>query len=346
MYKRIMRLGGGHFGEVWLELDLGLGRLCAAKYLNGPGSASLLDPFGEARTMLRAENDHVVTVYAAEIEASVPVIRMEYLESGSVADLHKGKSVPVLEATRIIEDACRGLESLHAADMLHRDLKPANLMIASDGKVKVSDFGLACMSDEAAMAPIGYFPHLPPEALPSPGYIESVAGDIYGMGVTLYRLLNGDAFLDAAKGISIDRVRELIVGGKLPPRNLFELYVHERLRRVVRKAVNIDPSKRFGSAIDFRHAIERVRPMVSWTSAPAPGAAWDGVSADGSASWRAHIAPVQGGSCFRLERKLGDRAFRSITAASGGPFERNTDAQKHASIVLQHLATTGRPPGT
>jgi len=172
MYQKLRRLGAGYFGEVWLERDQGLNRLCAAKYLNGPGSRGLIDPFGEARTMLRAEHEHVVTVYAAEIESGVPVIRMEYLEAGSVADLSKNRPLPVLEASRIIEDACRGLESLHAADMLHRDLKPANLMIDANGKVKVSDFGLSCDADRTARHLLGISHICPLKHFPVPGILN------------------------------------------------------------------------------------------------------------------------------------------------------------------------------
>jgi serine/threonine-protein kinase len=128
--------------------------------------------------MLRAQHDHVVQVVSAEIEGGTPVIRMEYLPDGSVTDKHGSRPMPVAVATSVIEDACRGLEYLHTKGFLHRDLKPANLMVAPTGRVKVSDFGLACRSDQAAQAPIGYMPHLPPEVLPDPGYIQFPTCDI------------------------------------------------------------------------------------------------------------------------------------------------------------------------
>jgi hypothetical protein len=73
-------LGGGHFGEVYLEMDTGLGRPCAAKYLDPSLLVSGAEAFAEAKAMVTAEHgDYVVAVYSAQLEGGRPVIRMEYL---------------------------------------------------------------------------------------------------------------------------------------------------------------------------------------------------------------------------------------------------------------------------
>jgi serine/threonine protein kinase len=198
-YQQLQYLGGGHFGEVWLEMDTDLGRPCAAKYLDRnrllPGTAA----FAEAHAMVAAEHDHVVTVYSAELEGGQPVIRMEYLPDGSVADRYSGNPVPVAEAIRIMADACRGVEHLHVRGILHRDIKPGNLLLTPTCNVKVSDFGLACPIANASGAPqTAYRRHLPPEAASQGTGIITTRGDVYAAGVTAYRLLNGD---QALKGI-------------------------------------------------------------------------------------------------------------------------------------------------
>ncbi|WP_436523643.1 serine/threonine-protein kinase [Actinoplanes sp. HUAS TT8] len=338
MYRQLRVLGRGYFGEVWLEEDLGLQRLCAAKYLNGPGSSGITDPFSEARSMLQAKHDHVVDVYSAELEMGVPVIRMEYLPAGSIENRHHGEPLPVRLATAAVEDACRGLEYLHSRNLLHRDLKPANLLVAANGSVKVSDFGLACQKGHAAFAPIGYTPHLPPEAFPDPGCIEAAAGDVYAMGVTLYRMLNGDSFLSAIASASSDQIARLIKSGSLPPRETFAPHVHKSLRQVVAKALHMDPAKRFQSARAMRHAIESARPKVSWQMVT--GSAWKGISKDG-VEWQAGVDGSKRGFRFILKRRSANGNFRSVSADCA-QFTTEASANQHSAIVLQRIAIGGR----
>ena len=155
--------------------------------------------------MLDGEHDNVVRVFSADTEAGIPVIRMEYLADGSIADRYAGDPVAVADALHVLEEACRGVETQHARGVLHRDLKPANLLIAEGGRIKVSDFGLACEAGNSAGAPpFGYTEHLPPEALAGSGAIETAQGDVYALGVTLYRLLNGDGMMRAVAAPGTD----------------------------------------------------------------------------------------------------------------------------------------------
>jgi serine/threonine-protein kinase len=261
-FERVRNLGSGFFGEVWLERDMALGRLCAVKYLPQTNAFRDRDAFAEAAAMVMAEHDNVLKIYSADIVDGTPVIRMEYVRGGSIQDRFAGEPLPVLDAINAVEDTCRALEFFHTRGWLHRDIKPANLMQTDSGRVKVSDFGLACGKDQVASAPIGYVTHLPPESIGGSGHIESVAGDIYATGVTLYRLVNGDALFHGVVGPDADIVA-LIQKGKLPRRDRFLPHLHDGLRRVVRKAINVNPDRRYASASELRHALEAARPAVS-----------------------------------------------------------------------------------
>ena len=342
-YKALSCLGSGFFGEVWLEQDLGLGRLCAAKYLN-PARLPAGLVFAEARVMLDGEHDNVVRVFSADTEAGIPVIRMEYLPAGSVADRYAGNPVAVADALHVVEEACRGVEALHARGVLHRDLKPANLLIAEDGRIKVSDFGLACEAGKSAGAPpFGYTEHLPPEALAGRGAIETAGGDVYALGVTLYRLLNGDGMMRAAAAPGAN-IRGLIADGKYPDRNEWQPHVHDRLRRVGRKAMHGDPSRRYSSAGELRHALEGARPKVSWVpvTIAGPGRAWEGIVADGGSQYRARLSPgKQGKYLFELERQGPSGYFRASQQdrLTGSNL---MDLLPQAAGILQRVATEGR----
>lgn len=342
-YNRKSCLGTGYFGEVWLEEDLGLDRHCAAKYLN-PARLPGGPVFTEAQIMLDAEHENVVRVYSADFEAGIPVIRMEYLPAGSVADRYQGMPAPVGDAINIMEDACRGVEALHARGVLHRDLKPANLLIASKDRIKVSDFGLACeVAKIGGAPPWGYMEHLPPEALAGSGSIDDSAGDIYALGVTLYRLLNGDEMMRSLTKPNVD-VPALILAGKYPNRTKWQPYIHDRLRRVTRKALHIDPSHRYGSASELRHALEGARPVMSWVPVSTAGQdlAWEATASRGASQCRARLSRTSGGDyLFELERRGSGVHFRAsrgdeLTSDSRG------DALAHAATVLQRVATIGR----
>jgi serine/threonine-protein kinase len=342
-YKTIDCLGSGFFGEVWLEQDLGLDRLCAAKYLK-PARLPSGMVFAEARVMLDGEHDNVVRVFSADTEAGIPVIRMEYLPGRSIADRYGGDPVAVADALHTVEEACRGVEALHARGLLHRDLKPANLLIGEVGRIKVSDFGLACeVANLAGAPPFGYTEHLPPEALVGSGGIETASGDVYALGVTLYRLLNGDGMMRAVAPPGAD-VRGLIVVGKYPDRQEWQPHIHDRLRKVARKAMHRDPSLRYSSASEFRHALEGARPKVSWVpvTIAGPGLAWEGIAADGGCQYRARLSPnAKGKYLFEFERQGPSGHFRASLSdrLTGGSLG---EILPHAADVLQRVATDGR----
>jgi eukaryotic-like serine/threonine-protein kinase len=267
---------------------------------------------------------------------------MEYLPDGSVADRYKGDPVPAGDAVRIMEEACRGVEHLHARGLLHRDIKPGNLLLTDTGSVKVSDFGLSCQLGATRGVPLlSYTSHLPPEAVRAGEGITSVAGDVYALGVTTYRLLNGDAAL-AHAGVPAGGIRPAIMAGRYPDRGHWEPHIHPALRLVVRRALHTDPAKRYATSATFRHALERVRPAVSWWPvATATGHLWQGVGPD-SSTWSASIQPrPRGGHRFAIERRLPGKAWRQQKSDSlDAPDE--PGAVKHAEQVLGRIAHNGR----
>ena len=339
-YTRVREIGRGQFGVVRLEHDVGLGRDCAAKELD-PTYLVPGHEFDEARRMIDVEDDHVVRLYSADIESGKPIIRMEYLPDGSVEKRFHGEPAPVLEATLVVEDACRGVEALHAGNVLHRDIKPANLLYGSKG-VKVSDFGLACVKgNPAAGAMFGYVQHLPPEALSGKGVIEDVRGDVYALGVTAYRLYNGDAMLNSALPPGTNDPTSLIIAGKFPDTTKMQPHIHKSLRKVIAKALHIDPTKRFQTAAALRHALEKSRPTVSWDPGPAGSDTWSGSTPDPDGR-RFHAEIVRSGSVaeFRVQKQARPNGpFRHITA--DGLTGTHDAVETHAASVLQRYAEKG-----
>jgi eukaryotic-like serine/threonine-protein kinase len=340
-YTQIAKLGHGFFGEVYLERDDALNRLCAEKYLLPPASGSRYD---EARAMLAVSHENVVQIYSADDYPptgggiSGVIIRMEYHRLGSLANVYAGQRGEVGPVVRRAEQACRGLQHLHNQQILHRDIKPANILLSDSGTVKLSDFGLSKPLHAAGSGPpMGYIAHLPPEALKGPGEITNVTGDVFAMGVTLYRLLEGDDHLESlrANGIDID---EQIAAGKFPP-NKYSPHIHDRLRRVVRKATHFDPAGRYASATEMRHALESARPVVSWvlTGSTPTAMSWFG-AAESGAEYQARLERHSNKKWeFWIEKRVTGKSPRRQHKLKGSRMSR-VAALKHAYSVLGGIA--------
>ena len=161
--------------------------------------------------------------------------------------------------------------------------------------------------------------------------------------MTLYRLLNGDGMMRAAAAPGAN-IRGLIADGKYPDRNEWQPHVHDRLRRVGRKAMHGDPSRRYSSAGELRHALEGARPKVSWVpvTIAGPGRAWEGIVADGGSQYRARLSPgKQGKYLFELERQGPSGYFRASQQdrLTGSNL---MDLLPQAAGILQRVATEGR----
>ena len=342
-YQRRSLLGAGHFGQVWLEYDDALGRLCASKYIDPTHLPTGTDIHAEAQAMMISRHENVVEIYGADEVAGMPVIHMEYLKRGSLQEEIKGAALPVGDAIRAIEQACRGVEHLHALGLLHRDIKPANLMVGDDGIVKVSDFGLSFMTSAVGEPPPwSYTQHLPPESLHSGRGIDSEVGDVYALGVTAYRLVNGDAVFRSTAYPGAD-LKAAIRCGTFPNRDAWLSHVHLPLRRVIRRAMNVKADSRYRSAALFRHALEAVRPEVSWKQLSfGEGASWDGRASATGTDWHATAGTNSNGEyVFTVARRLNGRAWRNIRADSA-TFDTRQDLDAHATQVLGRICVSGR----
>jgi serine/threonine protein kinase len=336
-YTKIGKLGNGHFGDVYLERDEALGRLCAAKYVPAVGSSR----YNEPQAMLAVSHDNVVELYSADDDPGTGgvVIRMKYYKRGSLANHYSGRPRPTGPVVRHIEQGCRGLQHLHNEGILHRDIKPGNLLLSDEDVVKLSDFGLAGPAHAVGGGPaMGYIAHLPPEAITRPGEITDLTGDVFAMGVTLYRLLEGDDVLRDMRLNGLD-VSQRIVDGKFPPKT-FSPHVHDRLRRVVRKATRNHPADRFESAVDMRHALEAARPVVSWslTTSGASEMIWDGINDADGTEYHARLEQDAGRKWkFWIEKRLPGKEARRQHALGKDGMSR-ADALRHAYTVLTDLA--------
>lgn len=197
-YRLDRALGSGGMAIVYLAHDRELDRVVAVKRLadNLAHDRSFRDRFlREAQLAAPLSHPNVVRVYDFGHDPDGrPFIVMEYVEGGSLAEaLARDGALSPARVVAVARDCCAGLAYAHAAGLVHRDLKPQNLLLDSDCRVKIADFGIARTLDGTSLtltgSVLGTAGYLAPEQ--AGGEQVTAAADIYGLGVTLHQLVTG-----------------------------------------------------------------------------------------------------------------------------------------------------------
>ena len=207
-YEILDLLGKGGMGEVYRARDTTLKREVALKILPAEMAADpdRLERFQrEAETVAGLSHPHIVTVYSVEEAEGVRFLTMELVEGQGLDQLVPAEGLDLAKVFEIGIAVADALGAAHAKGIIHRDLKPANVMVTTDGRVKVLDFGLAkyalggsALGDSATQAlpltgegsVLGTVPYMSPEQLR--GLELDQRSDIFSLGVVLYELATGN----------------------------------------------------------------------------------------------------------------------------------------------------------
>ena len=156
-YEVVAAIGAGGMGEVYRAHDSRLGREVAVKVLpeEAAGEPTRLRRFeAEARTLAALEHPHILAVHDFGVADGHPYIVSELLSGQTLAVRLRQGDLSVAKALELVAQAARGLAAAHAKGVVHRDLKPENLFVTADGRVKILDFGLARLREEAEPEPV------------------------------------------------------------------------------------------------------------------------------------------------------------------------------------------------
>ena len=265
-YRLVRKIADGGMGTVWLAIDDRLGRRVAVKVLP-PGSArdeAQLSRFRrEGQLAAGLSHPTIVAVHDLVEEHGQVCLVMEYVEGHTLRQWidHTG-ALPVREAVRIFTAILRALAVAHTAGLIHRDVKPENVLIASDGSVKVTDFGLAREASTLTRTDVshvlGSVPYLAPEQLRRKPADER--SDVYAAGLILVDLLTGRR---AMEGASEAQIAAQHVSGSVPLASERVSTVPLEMDRLIARATAIDPDDRPATASEFLDELREATRQLS-----------------------------------------------------------------------------------
>jgi serine/threonine protein kinase/Tfp pilus assembly protein PilF len=224
--------------------------------------------YTEAHAAAALDHPNIVPIFEVGEHEGQHYFTMAFVKGQSLAQRLLGSPLPAKEAAMIIRDVAQAIEYAHQHGVIHRDLKPANILVDNNGRVRVTDFGLAKrQTDDGGLTRTG-------ELLGTPSFMspEQVSGDpakigraadVYSLGATLYALLTGRPPFQAAS--TVDTLRQVMDQDPVPPRQL-DASVPRDLETITLKCLAKDDSKRYLGANALAEDLERFladRPILA-----------------------------------------------------------------------------------
>ena len=218
-YKLLRQLGHGSFGDVWLAHNLLADIDVAIKFYGVLNEKGLEDFRNEFRIAYKLHHPNLLNINHFDVYENCPYLVMPYCENGSVSR-QVGK-MPESEIWKFILDVSGGLAFLHSQTppIVHQDIKPDNILITSDGRYVISDFGISrsfrtqMSRTNNNVSSSGTIAYMGPERF-SEKPIVVLASDIWAFGMTLYELMTGDVLWEGMGGcVQLNGARLPIIGG-------------------------------------------------------------------------------------------------------------------------------------
>lgn len=219
-----------------------------------------MDLLAEAQHLKSAEHDRVVRVYDVVHDASEDKIYLSLeLCKCSLGEVYEKGPLNIKELRTYLNDTTAGLCCIHSKEIIHRDLKPKNILVGVDGRAKLGDFGL--VTDRLVLgygSMAGYSDHVAYEVWQSGR--TSKKSDIWGFGMTAYRLLLGRDFYE-----SLPLPRDEVKAGGYATKLRWLPHIPKPWRSFVKKCLADDPHRRFASAESMQTALSGLPIKPNWT---------------------------------------------------------------------------------
>jgi TolB-like protein/predicted Zn-dependent protease len=297
-YRIVGPLGAGGMGEVYRAHDPRLARDVALKLLPADmaGDPSRLERFTrEARAIAALNHPHIITIYSTEEADGVRFLTMELVEGQSLDALIPPTGLPLTRFLELALPLADALTAAHQKQITHRDLKPANVMVASDGRVKVLDFGLARVSGplpsqqtiEATRAVltsegtiVGTMPYMSPEQIE--GRPLDQRTDLFSLGVMFHEMLTGARPFG---GESSAQLMSSILRDTPSSASDIRPDVPDTLSRLIHRCLEKRPEDRVQTARDIYNELKHVQKQLESGPARARSDSGSGRVAVAESAW-------------------------------------------------------------
>jgi eukaryotic-like serine/threonine-protein kinase len=340
-YRLIELLGQGGMATIYRARDNELDRDVAIKLLRPEYER---DPeFGtrfrqEARAAGSLNHPNIVSVYDYGHDPAGTYIVMELIDGEDLASVvRRTGALPPRQAARLAYDVASALAAAHARGIVHRDIKPGNVLVSRDGRIKVTDFGIArAVADAQLTTPgltLGSVHYFSPEQ--ARGEPTTAASDVYSLGIVLYELLTGRRPWTGDSPAAIAMAR---LSGSTPSPASVRTGIPPALDAIVRRAMARDASQRYRSAAEMADALDSFLSDRAPATGQGVGAAGlAGAGAAGAASGAA-VAGTAGADAGAGAGAAGVAAAGIAAGAhaggvAGGSTTRATDAASPATIA-------------
>ena len=258
-YELDSRIAVGGMGEVWEATDHVIGRTVAIKILKDEymGDPGFLERFrAEARHAALVNHEGIASVFDYGEENGSAFLVMELVPGEALSTiLERETSLSTDKTLDIVAQTSAALQAAHAAGLVHRDIKPGNLLITPDGRVKITDFGIARIADQVPLTAtgqvMGTVQYLSPEQ--ASGHPASPATDIYSLGIVAYESLAGKRPFTGESQVAIAMAQ---INEQAPP---LPATVAQPVQNFVAAMIAKKPEERPGSAATVARAATALR---------------------------------------------------------------------------------------
>jgi serine/threonine protein kinase len=268
----VSKIGEGGMGVVYLAEHIALKKRFAVKCL----TAALTENPGfrerfYQEAVSHASLDHPNIVHATDFfeEGGQFFFVMEYVNGQGLNDLIKMEKLTEKETLSIFKGILSGLDFAHSKGVIHRDVKPSNVIVDEAGRARITDFGIAILVGEkrltATGANVGTSCYMSPEQILHPKDIDH-RSDVYSAGIVLYEMLTGDVPFDGETEFTIKNKQ---VKEPVPDPAKKNPLITAQLKKIMMKALEKNPDKRFSGCGEFLQSIENYEKEIEITK-PGP----------------------------------------------------------------------------
>jgi tetratricopeptide (TPR) repeat protein/TolB-like protein/predicted Ser/Thr protein kinase len=263
-YRIVEKIGAGGMGEVYLADDTKLNRRVALKFLLPQYTADeeLKARFTrEAQAAAALNHPNIITIHEVAAFEGRPFMAMEFVPGRSLRELASDKALSMGELINLAMQIGEGLHKAHEAGIVHRDIKPQNILIDNDGRIKITDFGLAKVRGEPKLTQagttFGTMAYMSPEQ--TKGLEVDRRADIFSFGVVLYEMITGTL---PFKGDNEAAIINAIVNQVPEPLARYKSQVPEELERMIGKALAKNRDERYQHMDDLVTDLRRERKRI------------------------------------------------------------------------------------